>query len=67
MARGGVYLAGGIPPRILPYLESGEFLQSFNRKGRFESVLRQMPVYVVLNPRAGLLGAARYGLREISM
>ncbi len=63
MAWGGVYLAGGIPPRILPFLKAGEFLNSFNQKGRFEATLKRMPVYVVLNSQAGLLGAARYGLQ----
>ncbi len=62
MARGGVYLGGGIPPRILPALEHGQFIKAFMRKGRFSEFLSGIPVYVILNPRAALLGAACYGL-----
>ena len=64
MATGGVYLAGGIPPRILPALIDGRFLGAFQHKGRLSYVVRQMPVYVVLNGKTGLLGAAHYGLEN---
>ncbi|MFN8446766.1 MAG: glucokinase [Caldilineaceae bacterium] len=60
MATGGVYLAGGIPPRILSFLRSERFLQAFCNKGRFATLLAQMPVHVVLHPKAGLLGAAAH-------
>lgn len=62
LATGGVYLGGGIPPRIIPSLKSGRFMESFTRKGRFETLLRRVPVRVILNPKAGLMGAAAYGL-----
>lgn len=58
VARGGVYVAGGIAPKILPKLLDGTFVKSFLNKGRLSPVLEQTPVYVVLNPDAGLLGAA---------
>jgi len=58
LARGGVYVAGGIAPRILPFLQDGEFIRAFRAKGRMERLLVDMPVRVVLNPRVGLLGAA---------
>ena len=58
MATGGVYVAGGIPPRILPFLQSQRFMQAFCNKGRFGEMLRQMPVHTVLHPKVGLLGAA---------
>ncbi len=61
LATGGVYLAGGIPPRILPELEK-EFLKSFCHKGRFSDLLSQVPVHVIINPKVALLGAAFYGL-----
>ncbi len=61
MSTGGVYLAGGIPPRILDRLGHGQFMQSFIRKGRFADRLIRMPVNVVLNPHTALIGAARYG------
>ncbi|MGC9356876.1 MAG: glucokinase [Anaerolineae bacterium] len=62
LSTGGVYLGGGIPPRILPALEKGSFLSAFLRKGRLSHVLAPMPVNVILNPKAALFGAAHYGL-----
>lgn len=62
LATGGVYLGGGIPPRILSQLHDGGFMESFLRKGRFDSLLAQMPVRVILNAKSGLMGAAAYGL-----
>ncbi|MDX1390234.1 MAG: glucokinase, partial [Acidobacteriota bacterium] len=57
-ATGGVYVGGGIAPRILPKMESGSFLESFRAKGRLSPLLEGIPVKVILEPRAGLLGAA---------
>jgi glucokinase len=57
-ATGGVYLGGGIAPKILPRLQSGLFLQTFEAKGRFVPYLERMPVRVILNDKAALLGAA---------
>jgi glucokinase len=62
MAMGGVYLGGGIPPKILSKLKDGTFMASFVNKGRFAEMLAQIPVYVILNERTALLGAATYGL-----
>lgn len=62
LATGGVYLAGGIPPRILPQLKKGIFMQAFTHKGRFTEFLVNVPVYVILNPQIGLMGAACHGL-----
>jgi glucokinase len=62
LATGGVYLGGGIPPRILAALKQGEFMEAFCYKGRFSALMTRMPVHVVLNPKAALLGAACYGL-----
>ncbi len=59
-ATGGVYLGGGIAPKILPKLKEGAFLQSFFDKGRFRPFLEDIPVRVILNDRAALLGAARH-------
>lgn len=58
LASGGVYLAGGIAPRILKWLREGRFRQSFVHKGRLSSFVEAIPVFVILNPRVGLLGAA---------
>lgn len=58
MATGGIYLAGGIAPKILPKLLDGGFIKAFTAKGRFEEFLSEVPVRVVLNDKAALLGAA---------
>ena len=62
MATGGVYIGGGIPPRILPMLSEGRFMQPFLQKGRFSQLLDSMPVHVITNTRAPLFGAAQVGL-----
>ncbi len=61
-ATGGIYIGGGIPPRILPFLEHGQFLQALRRKGRFVKMLEDMPVHIILNPSIALFGAASHGL-----
>jgi glucokinase len=62
MATGGVYLGGGIPPKILNKLKDGTFMASFVNKGRFADMLAQIPVYVILNDKTALFGSACYGL-----
>jgi glucokinase len=59
MATGGVYLGGGIAPRLLEQLKSSTFLLSFAAKGRMQRALGDIPVLVILNDRTSLLGAAR--------
>lgn len=63
LATGGIYLAGGVPPRILPALKRGGFMGAFADKGRFAELVRRTPVRVCLEPRAPLIGAAHYALR----
>jgi len=58
LARGGVYVAGGIAVKVLPKLKDGTFLRAFSDKGRFRILLEQISIYVVLNEDAPLLGAA---------
>ena len=58
-ALGGVFVAGGIAPKILPKLQEGAFVAAFVDKGRLAELMRSLPVRVVLNPRVALLGAAR--------
>jgi glucokinase len=60
LALGGVYLGGGIGPKILPMLTGGAFVKGFLAKGRLNEILRRIEVRVSLNPAAGLLGAAHY-------
>jgi len=59
MATGGLFLAGGISPKILPKLKGPLFMQAFLGKGRMRGLVESMPVQVVINEKAGLLGAAR--------
>jgi len=65
MATGGVYLGGGIPPRILSALQSGSFMEAFIRKGRLTGIMKQIPVHVIMNPRTALIGAAILGLERM--
>jgi glucokinase len=64
LSTGGVYLAGGIPPRIVPALQNGRFMEAFLRKGRLSELLASLPVHVILS-RAALLGAAAHGLEMV--
>ena len=63
LARGGVYLGGGIVPHILPCLKNGRFSQAFMAKGRYKRLLSSIPVKVIKNDQAGLLGAALFAAR----
>ena len=65
MAVGGVYLGGGIPPKILPALKQESFLKAFMAKGRFADFLARIPVRVILNDKAALLGAAHCGFEAL--
>jgi glucokinase len=58
VSTGGVYVAGGIAPRLAPHLDPERFLRSFRNKGRLSPLLARMPVHVIMNPKVGLLGAA---------
>lgn len=63
-ARGGVYIAGGIAPRILPFLKASPFRQRFERKGRFKAYMADIPTWVITHKHAALLGAARVAFAE---
>ncbi len=58
VATGGLFVGGGIAPKILPALTDGRFMRAFRDKAPFEELLAGMPVKVILNAEAGLLGAA---------
>ena len=60
LATGGVFIGGGIGPKIRPLLESGVFMQAFTGKGRFQAMLDKVSVKLALNPRTPLLGAMHY-------
>lgn len=62
---GGIYLGGGIPPRILKRLQQPDFLNSITDKGRFQDLCSDMPIHVILSPKVALQGAAWYGIKAI--
>jgi glucokinase len=65
LTRGGVYVAGGIAPKIIDKLKEGGFIRGFRNKGRFTPLMEEIPVQVVTNPKAGLLGAAQEAQRML--
>jgi glucokinase len=65
LATGGVYIGGGIAPKILSKLQEPTFFKSFKSKGRMSDLMERMPVSVVLNDNAALLGAAHFAFYEI--
>jgi len=60
VATSGIFVGGGMAPKILPLLEDGRFLDAFRDKGTMAPLVAQMPVTVILNPEAGLIGAAAF-------
>ena len=67
LAKGGIYLAGGIVPRILPILKKDLFVDALRSKGKLSEVVFPIPVYVILNTGVVMLGAAVWGLRYCGM
>jgi len=62
LSTGGVYVGGGIAPKILSKIQQGSFMKSFTSKGRYATLMSNIPVHVVLNDRTALYGAAHYAL-----
>jgi glucokinase len=60
-ATGGCYLGGGIAPKVLPFLQAGDWYTNFIDVGRMKPLLEKVPVYVILNSKTPLIGAAYYG------
>lgn len=65
-ARGGVYVGGGIAPRILDFLKASPFRERFERKGRYQDYMKAIPTQVILHKHSALLGAARVAFAETS-
>lgn len=63
VARGGVYIAGGIAPRIAARLRQGRFLEAFRAKGRYADLMAEIPVRIVMDERLGLAGATAFALQ----
>ena len=66
LPRGGIYLGGGIPPRILERLKKPDFLRAIANKGRFFNLCSNMPVHVIMTPKAPLHGAVWHGIAELA-
>jgi glucokinase len=64
LATGGIYVGGGIAPRIVPAMQWPVFMESFLAKSPMEALISRVPVKVILNPRAGILGAATYAAQR---
>lgn len=64
-AKGGIYLGGGILPRLIGHVQFDGFLQSFHAKGQMSGFMQEIPVNVILRRDAALLGTARYGRLEL--
>jgi glucokinase len=64
-ALGGIYVGGGIAPKILSKLVDGDFLRALTDKGRYAEFASRVPVHVILNEEAALRGAAAYGARRL--
>jgi glucokinase len=67
MTQGGLYLAGGIAPKILPKLQQPVFSKTFIKKGRFTDLLKSIPVHVIMNETAPILGAARVAWHALAV
>lgn len=65
LATHGVYIGGGIAPKIIDALSDGTFLNAFEDKGRFRDFMKTIPVRVILNDRTGLIGAANHAARSL--
>jgi glucokinase len=65
MATGGVFIGGGVPAKLLWKIKTPAFREAFNAKGRLEPLVEGMPLKVILNDQAALLGAARYALDSL--
>lgn len=65
LALGGLYLGGGLAPRLLPFLTAARFMPIFAR-GSYQAMLARVPIRIVLNPQAALVGAAAFGCAHVS-
>ena len=66
LATGGVYIGGGIPPRIFSQIQKSRFNEIFTQKGRFTRLLEGIPIYLIRNPQVALHGAAYHGFNLVN-
>jgi glucokinase len=64
MATGGVFIGGGIAPKISWKLKDGTFMKAFTEKGRLSPIVTRIPVKIIMNDQAALLGAAAHAARS---
>lgn len=65
LPRGGIYIAGGIAPKLIGFLEKGGFLAAFRDKGKMSALMEEFPLAVVMNPEVGLQGAEEFAKRNL--
>ena len=65
MAVGGLYVSGGIAPKILPWIQKGEFLEAFRNKGRLSPLMNRIPVRLIIDKNVALRGAALFALNQL--
>jgi glucokinase len=63
LSTGGLYIGGGIAPKLLSYFTNGAFMQAFVDKGRFSKIMKNVPVKLILEPKTALLGAVNYAMK----
>jgi len=66
LATGGIYLGGGIPPRLKDWLDPDRFMAMFTSKGRFADLLAEIPINIILKPETALFGAACYAFERLA-
>ena len=62
----GIYLSGGIAPKIINLIKKSDFLKKFRDKGRMSDVMKSFPVYIINNTDIGLIGCRNYALNEFN-
>ena len=67
LATGGIYLAGGMLLKMLDVFDKAVFLEAFRAKGRFADLMSSIPVSIIVNPNAALIGASRFAFQQLEM
>lgn len=65
LATGGIYLGGGIPPRLKDWIDPNQFMNAFSHKGRFDNLLAAIPIHIIIKPETALFGAACYAFEQL--
>ena len=65
LATGGIYLGGGIPPRLKDWIDPNQFMNAFSHKGRFDNLLAAIPIHIIIKPETALFGAVCYAFEQL--